>query len=87
MWLYKLRKINGPNFTWPLLMFSGALPEPVMARIGKIHSGRPLKIKTRKELLASIKPQLRRYLRPDTGDMPDGFRAEGFQRIENRKLL
>jgi len=87
VWLSRLRKLNGPNFTWPLLMFSGALPEPVMARIGKIHSGRPLKIKTRKELLASIKPQLRRYLRPDTGDMPDGFRAEGFQRIENRKLL
>ena len=87
VWLSRLRKLNGPNFTWPLLMFSGALPERVMARMGKIHSGRPLKIKTRKELLASIKPQLRRYLRPDTGDMPDGFRAEGLQEIENRKLL
>ena len=33
--------------------------------------GRPLRIKTRKELLETVKPSMRRYLRPDTGDMPD----------------
>ena len=27
----------------------------------------------RKELLASIRPNYQRYLRPDTGDMPDGY--------------
>jgi hypothetical protein len=36
-----------------------------------IYVGRPLTIKTRKELLATIKPSMRRYLRADTGDLPD----------------
>ena len=52
-------------------MFASALPERVMARAGKIYEGRPLRIKSRKELLATIKPSMRRYLRADTGDMPD----------------
>jgi radical SAM superfamily enzyme YgiQ (UPF0313 family) len=71
LWAWKLRKLNGPGFTWPLFMFASALPESLMARMGKIHLGRPLHIKTRKELLATVKPGMRRYLRPDTGDMPD----------------
>lgn len=25
MWLYRLRKLNGPNFTWPLMMFAGVV--------------------------------------------------------------
>lgn len=73
LWLYKLRPINGPNFTWPLLMFAGALPEKLMAKLGKIYFGKPLKTKSRKELLASIRPNHRRFLRPDTGDMPEDF--------------
>jgi radical SAM superfamily enzyme YgiQ (UPF0313 family) len=71
LWAWKLRKLNGPGFTWPLFMFCSALPESLMAKMGKIYVGRPLTIKTRKELLATIKPSMRRYLRPDTGDMPD----------------
>jgi radical SAM superfamily enzyme YgiQ (UPF0313 family) len=71
LWMWRLRKLNGPGFTWPLFMFASALPENLMARMGKIHIGRPLKIKTRKELLETVKPSMRRYLRPDTGDMPD----------------
>ena len=71
MWLWKLRKLNGPNFTWPLLMFASALPESMMARMGKIHPGRPLTIKSRKELLATVRPAHRRYLRADTGDLPE----------------
>ncbi|PYR27433.1 MAG: hypothetical protein DMF92_16305 [Acidobacteria bacterium] len=71
LWAYRLRKLNGPGFTWPLFMFASALPESLMARLGKIYVGRPLSIKTRKELLATVKPHLRRYFRPDTGDMPD----------------
>ena len=71
LWAFRLRKMNGPDFTWPLFMFASALPESVMARAGKIYEGRPLKIKTRKELLATIKPSMQRYLRADTGDMPD----------------
>jgi radical SAM superfamily enzyme YgiQ (UPF0313 family) len=71
LWVFRLRKMNGPDFTWPLFMFASALPERFMARLGKIYEGRPLRIKSRKELLATIKPAMRRYLRPDTGDMPD----------------
>lgn len=71
MWLYKLRKLNGPNFTYPLLMFSGAISEKRLEKMGKIYVGKPIKTKTRKELLASLKPKMRQYLRPDTGDMPD----------------
>ncbi len=51
-------------------MFASALPESLMARLGKIHEGRPLNIKSRRELLSTIKPSMRRYLRDDTGDMP-----------------
>jgi hypothetical protein len=63
--------MNGPSFTWPLFMFASALPENLMARLGKIYVGRPLRIKSRKELLSTVKPSMRRYLRGDTGDMPD----------------
>jgi hypothetical protein len=71
MWLWKLRRLNGPRFTWPLLMFAQAIPEKLMEHMGRIYIGRPLKTKTRRELLASIRPAFWRYLRPDTGDTPD----------------
>ena len=71
LWLWKLRRLNGPKFTWPMLMFASALPESMMARMGKIHPGRPLTIKSRKELLATLKPAHRRYLRADTADLPE----------------
>jgi hypothetical protein len=70
LWLYKLRRLNGPNFTWPLLMFASAMPESLMGRLGTIHVGRPLAIKTRKELLETVRPHHRRHLRADTGDLP-----------------
>jgi hypothetical protein len=73
VWLWKLRKMNGPNFTWPLLLFSSALPEWLMDKMGKIYRGRPLRIKTRKELLATIKPHHWKHLREDNGDLPDGW--------------
>jgi radical SAM superfamily enzyme YgiQ (UPF0313 family) len=75
LWLWKLRKLNGPNFTWPLLQFAGFLSERVMARMGKIYPGKRLPIKSRSELLASVSPQVRKHLRRDTGDMPDGLLA------------
>src|SRR6478672_4633815 len=71
LWAWRLRRLNGPGFTWPLFMFASALPERMMARMGKIYQGRPLAIKTRKELLATIKPAMRSFLRADTGDLPD----------------
>jgi len=73
VWIWKLRKMNGPNFTWPLLLFASALPEWLMARLGKIYTGRPLAIKSRKELLATIKQPHWKHLRPDNGDLPDGW--------------
>jgi radical SAM superfamily enzyme YgiQ (UPF0313 family) len=69
-WALKLRKVNGPNFTWPLLMFASALPEWLMEKMGKIYRGKPMKIKTRAELLKTIKPQHWKHLRADNGDMP-----------------
>jgi radical SAM superfamily enzyme YgiQ (UPF0313 family) len=71
LWLFKLRRLNGPAFTWPLLLFANAVPERLMERMGKIYVGRPLQVKSRKELLATIKPQHRKYLRADNGDLPD----------------
>lgn len=75
MWLYKLRRLNGPNFTWPLLMFSGAVSEKNLQRLGKIYRGKPMKVKTRKELIASLKPKDWRYLRADNGDLPVEYSA------------
>jgi len=75
MWLYKLRKLNGPNFTYPLLMFSGVLSEKRLAKMGKIYMGKRLETKSRAELLASLKPKMRQYLRADTGDLPEDTMA------------
>ena len=73
MWLYKLRRLNGPNFTWPLWMFSGAISEKNLNRMGKIYMGKPLKIKTRKELIATLRPNDWQFLRADNGDLPEGY--------------
>ncbi len=81
LWASRLRKLNGPGFTWPLFMFANAVPEALMARMGKIHVGRPLKIKNRKELLATIKPHLWQHLPADAGDLPDGHRSERADRF------
>jgi radical SAM superfamily enzyme YgiQ (UPF0313 family) len=71
LWAWKLRKLNGPGFTWPMFMFASALPEGLMSKLGKIYVGKPLHVKTRKELLATIKPHQLQYLRADCGDLPD----------------
>lgn len=76
MWLYKLRKLNGPNFTYPLFMFSGALSEKRLERMGKIYVGQPMKTKSRRELLETLSPKMRKYLRADCGDMPVDTRQE-----------
>ncbi len=70
LWLLRLRKLNGPNFTWPLLMFASALPEKVLARMGKIYVGKPIGVKTRKELIAQVKPHYLQYFRADNGHLP-----------------
>jgi radical SAM superfamily enzyme YgiQ (UPF0313 family) len=75
LWAYKLRKLNGPHFTWPMMMFSSALPESLMQATGRLYKGKPLAIKTRKELLQTIRPNHWRHLREDTGDVPQGAPA------------
>ncbi|HEX5736830.1 MAG TPA: radical SAM protein [Blastocatellia bacterium] len=73
LWLYKLRRINGPSFTWPLWMFSGAISEKRLARMGKIYVGKPMKTKSRQELIASLKPYYLQFLRADNGDLPADY--------------
>jgi radical SAM superfamily enzyme YgiQ (UPF0313 family) len=79
LWAAKLRRLNGPQFTWPLLMFASALPEALMARMGKLYAGKPLRTKTRGELLATLRPSQRRYLREDNGDLPEGWTPSRLQ--------
>jgi len=88
LWLWKLRKLNGPGFTWPLFMFASLLPESTMARLGKLYPGQPLTIKTRQELLNTIKPAHRRFVRPDTGDIPSDWGAStGSDSVDTRQFL
>ncbi|PYT03332.1 MAG: hypothetical protein DMF60_18785, partial [Acidobacteria bacterium] len=86
LWMYKLRKLNGPNFKWPLLMFSSAMSEKMMGRLGKIYTGRPVKVKSRKELIAGLKPHYWQYLRADNGDLPDGYVPQARQSEQKAAL-
>lgn len=75
MWLYKLRRLNGPNFTYPLMMFSGMMSEKRLANAGKIYIGKPMQTKSRRELIATLKPKQMQFIREDTGDLPEGYYA------------
>jgi len=79
MWLYRLRKLNGPNFTWPLMMFAGVAPERILQSVGKIHVGKSLRSKSRRELIASLRPNHLKHLRADNGDLQadSGHCSEG----------
>jgi hypothetical protein len=68
LWLFKLRRLNGPKFTWPLLMFSGLFSEKWLGQRGKIYLGRPIQTKSRRELILSVPPKYRPYFRADNGD-------------------
>ncbi|HBR56834.1 MAG TPA: hypothetical protein DEA22_05100, partial [Blastocatellia bacterium] len=76
MWLYKLRKLNGPNFKYPLFMFSGIVSENLLAKMGKIYMGKPIDVKDRKELIATLKPSALKHMRADNGDLPEGYVPE-----------
>jgi len=39
--------------------------------MGKIYVGRPLRVKSRREFLATIKPHHRKHLRADNGGLAD----------------
>src|SRR6266478_469121 len=86
LWMYKLRKLNGPNFKWPLLMFSSAMSEKMMGRLGKIYTGKPIKVKSRKELIAGLKPHYWQYLREDNGDLPEGYTPQAPQSVQRAPL-
>ena len=87
LWLRKLRKLNGPNFTWPLLMFANATPEKLMARMGKLYIGKPLRTKSRKELLEAIRPNYWQYLREDCGDLPEGYKPRAAHALKSLPVL
>src|SRR6266852_2406701 len=59
LWAARLRRVNGPNFTWPLVQFSGVVPEPWLERTRRIYGGRPLPRVTRDDLLATVRPDWR----------------------------
>jgi radical SAM superfamily enzyme YgiQ (UPF0313 family) len=59
LWAARLRRVNGPNFTWPLVQSSGVAPERWLERTGRIYGGRPLPQVTRDELLATVRPDWR----------------------------
>ena len=73
VWLKSLRKLNGPDFTWPLMMFAGLAPEKILQKMGKIYVGKPLVTKSRRELVASLRPNYLKHMRADNGDLPERF--------------
>ncbi|MCE2514392.1 MAG: B12-binding domain-containing radical SAM protein [Acidobacteria bacterium] len=86
LWATRLRKTNGRNFTWPMMMFCSALPENLLYATGRLYEGRPIRVKTRAELLASIKPGYWKYLREDAGDVPQAPSAPAAPPVE-RELV
>ncbi len=69
---YRIRKL-WVNFTWPLFVFARPMPEPWTERMAKIYVGKAMRLKTREELLESIRPNFWNYLREDCGDLAAGW--------------
>jgi radical SAM superfamily enzyme YgiQ (UPF0313 family) len=67
LWATRLRRLNGPNFTWPLMQFSRAVPEAWLHRWGGLHEGRPLPRVTRDSLMETIRPDWREKIRIASG--------------------
>ena len=70
LWVFRLRRLNGPNSTWPVMMFSGVVPERLLARYGKVYVGRLGATKSRRELIAAVRPAFQRFFRPDADEAP-----------------
>ena len=62
LWATRLRRVNGPNFTWPLMQFSGAVPERWLARAGVIYTGQPMPPRPRADLLTTVRPDWRQAI-------------------------
>jgi radical SAM superfamily enzyme YgiQ (UPF0313 family) len=56
LWATRLRRLNGPNCTWPMVMFSGAVPERLLQKFDKIYAGKPVATKGRHDLIAGVRP-------------------------------
>lgn len=65
LWATRLRRLNGPNSTWPLMMFSGVVSEGLLARYGKIYVGGLDRTKSRDALIAGVRPRYRPYFERD----------------------
>jgi radical SAM superfamily enzyme YgiQ (UPF0313 family) len=62
LWGTRLRRVNGPNFTWPLMQFSGIVPDGWLQRTGAIYSGRPLPRRTHADLLTTVRSDWRQAM-------------------------
>jgi hypothetical protein len=63
VWATRLRRVNGPNFTWPLMQFSKTVPESWMHRTGRLYEGKPIERLSRDELIETIRPDWREKMR------------------------
>ena len=70
LWAARLRRVNGPNFTWPLVQFSGAVPEHWLERAGRVYAGRPLPRITRDELMPTVRTDWREVIADARANRP-----------------
>ena len=70
LWATRLRRLNGPNCTWPMVMFSGLIPERLLQKYHKIYAGKPVSTKSREDLIAAVRPNYLPYFRADIGNVP-----------------
>lgn len=62
---------NGPNFFWPLMNFAGIAAEMWLLGVQNLYRGTLIKIKTRSDLLSTIPPSHRMFIRKDTIEAED----------------
>jgi len=63
LWATRLRRVNGPNFTWPLVQFSKTVPESWLHRTGRVYVGKPIPRMSREALLETVRPDWRDKMR------------------------
>jgi radical SAM superfamily enzyme YgiQ (UPF0313 family) len=60
-WALRGRRVNGPNFTWPMMHFSRITPDALTYRLGGLYPGKPLKILSHAELLDTVASKWKPY--------------------------
>lgn len=63
VWATRLRRVNGRNFTWPLMQFSRTVPESLLHKTGRLYEGKVLPRVSREELMAAVRPDWREKIR------------------------